>query len=141
MLGALEADISEVWPFGNAQLESRHEGCSYQIQILRLQEVLNLSGAAGIALLAINESCRKVLMQQALSDSEVQSLMNSLQQGNHLKKGLWFETGLDDTKFFLFLKATECPSFVKQVIEHYLIIWRRVYLRGMHSAPAPRPLI
>lgn len=129
MLGALEVDINQVWPIETAQFERHHEGRSRQIQILRLQEVLSLSGASGIALFAIHKDCCKVLLQQALSDSELDSLVHFLQQGHHSPQGLWFRTDQDLTQFHLFLRAKECPSYVKQLIKHYMSIWRQTFLK------------
>ena len=127
ILGALGTDIAEVWPSVTLGLEEEDRlPYSRRFQMFRLNEVVSLSGAAGGALLTTAGDHSRVLLQQALHDSEIEQLLRSVEQGRR-REGLWFGSQTEDNCLLLYLEAQECPTFVKHLIRHYLTIWKQVF--------------
>lgn len=127
ILKALQADIGEVWPAESEGVGAESgRGHSLQIQKLRLDEVLSLSGGEAIAVLEMVAGRCRVLLQKNFSEQERQILVQSQEQGRVQPDGLWFSQEDGDRRVLVFLRAQNCPLFVKQLISHYLVIWKKV---------------
>lgn len=128
ILGALEADIGDVWPVETAAVEGTADRVYLQrIQNFRLGEIISLSGGEGGALFSVREGQCDVVMHQALSDFLLDRLILYLEDGRDYSEGVWFERSLGDRSFRFFLKASHCPDFVKAMIRRYLVIWSHVF--------------
>ena len=128
ILNALEADISEVWPHPSEAIDGGYrESHSIQIQRLRLEEVLSLSGAEAGALIALEGDQGRLLLAQGIEDKEAARIVDALARGVPPSEGLCFGAGKPGMRFVVFLRASHCPEFVRQLIRHYLIIWMRVF--------------
>jgi len=135
ILQALEMSIDQVWPFENGCLERP----SREMQLLRLKELIALSGATGGALFLARTSKCKVLLHQALGDSDIEELIHSVEQGRNYPAGLWCRTSMGDIQLLLFLKAGGCPPFVAHLMRRYLAIWKRLFGED-RSSPVSRPI-
>jgi hypothetical protein len=128
ILGALEADISDVWPVETAGVEGTADRLYlHRIQSFRLAEVIALSGGEGGALFAVREDQCDVVIHQSISDFLLDRLILYLEDGRHYSDGVWFERTYGDTSFYFFLKADDCPDFVKAMVRRYLVIWSHVF--------------
>lgn len=128
ILGVLEADISEVWPTETAG--SHLVGQPFylkKIQEFRLSEIISLCQAEGAALFSVlNDKC-SVVLHEHLSDFLLDRLILYLEDGRRYEHGLWFERKHGARAFHLFLKAQECPDYVRKLADHYLVIWSNVF--------------
>jgi transcriptional regulator with XRE-family HTH domain len=128
ILGALEADISDVWPVEIAGVEGTTDPLYLQrIQSFRLGEIIALSGAEGAALFAVREGECQVLMHQSVSDFLLDRLILYLEDGRTYEEGIWLERSYGKSSFQFFLKANHCSDFVKSMIRRYLVIWSHVF--------------
>ena len=127
MLGVLEADIHEVWPVESVGAQTLDQPVYLRkIQEFRLSEIVSLSGAEGAALFCLEEQKCKVLLYQNLSDFLIDRLHFYLEDGRSYDQGLWFEKQHGDQRYCLFLHAKGCAPYLRQLIEHYLIVWAHV---------------
>jgi transcriptional regulator with XRE-family HTH domain len=125
ILGALEADITEVWPSDDAGSKAL-ESALYvrRLQEFRFGELLSLSRAEGAALFLIDKDKRvSVLMAQTLSDFLLDRLAVYLEDGREYDQGVWIRLCSGGQTLALFLKATSCPEFVRRMAEQYLPVW------------------
>ena len=93
ILAALETNIEEVWPnqrFGPK--EEARVAHSYETQMFRLHEIVSLSGAQGGVLLTTGENCCRVLLRQALPESQIGEILRSLEGRRQPAEGLWFRS-------------------------------------------------
>lgn len=128
ILGALEADIRDVWPVETAGVESTKDRLYLQrIQSFRLGEIIALSGGEGGALFSVREGDCEVLMHQSLSDFLLDRLILYLEDGRDYSDGIWLKRSCGDTTLHFFLKSDECPDFVKAMVRRYLVIWAHVF--------------
>lgn len=124
ILGALGAEIQEVWPIETAA-RSIDEGALYmnRINAFRLNEVVEWCDAEGGALFSVSDSRCRVLLAQDLSDFLLDRLIVYLQERLEYRHGLWFQRRYRNESLHLFLKAENCPHYVARMIDHYLIRW------------------
>lgn len=128
ILGALEADIHDVWPVENTGVEGTNDRLYLQrIQSFRLGEIIALSGAEGGALFTVRKGTCRVVMHQAVSDFLLDRLILYLEDGRSYPEGVWLERSYGDTTLHFFLKANNCPDFVKSMIRRYLVIWTHLF--------------
>ena len=128
ILSALEVDIGTVWPHPSEAIEqSTRKSHSVQVQRLRLEEVLSLSGAQAGALVALEGDQGRLLLEQGLEEEEATRIVDSLARRVTLSEGICFGAGDAGNQFVVFLRTKNCPDFVRQLIRHYLIIWMRVF--------------
>jgi len=124
ILGALDADISDVWPVETVVSEAESSPAQQlRAQAFRFNEVVSLSRAEGAALFRVRENRCNVLFQQTLDDVLVERLILQLEAGNRSVKGAWFQKQRLGSLFVLFLKVKQCPSYVGKLAEDYLTIW------------------
>lgn len=113
ILGALEADIHEVWPVETAVTDAgESELYLKRIQQFRLAEVIALAGAEGGALFAVNSKKRQLLLHQGLSDFLLDRLILYLEESVDYKAGLWFSRERNGKRFEFFLKGEGCPEYL-----------------------------
>ena len=130
MLGVLEADIHDVWPVESVGSQTLDQPVYLRkIQEFRLSEIVSLSGAEGAALFCLEEEKCKVLLYQNLSDFLIDRLHFYLEDGRSYDQGLWFEKQHGDQRYCLFLHAKGCAPYLRQLIEHYLVVWAHVFNR------------
>jgi transcriptional regulator with XRE-family HTH domain len=130
ILGALEADIEEVWPAPASGLtDGLNELYLLRKQSFRVAEVIDLSRAEGGALFALRNGKCTPLIEHNLSDFLIDRLILCLQCGQEYPKGQWFRRMKGNTSFHFFLKAHQCPDFVKRMIQRYMVIWSNSFLR------------
>ena len=128
ILGALEADIRDVWPVETTGVADEADRLYLKrIQSFRLSEILSLSGGEGGALFAVRKGRCGVLMHDNLSDFLLDRLILYLEDGRRYSRGMWFERTCGDVVYSFFLKAEHCPDFVKSMIYRYLVIWSHVF--------------
>ncbi len=124
ILGALEADISDVWPLetlaSDAESSPAHQ---LRAQAFRFGEVVSLAGAEGAALFRVRESQCSVLFQQTLDDVLLERLVLQLEAGKPTVEGAWFQKQRLGSLFILFLKVKQCPGYVGKLVEDYLTRW------------------
>ena len=124
VLGALEADITEVWPrddAGSSALE--HPLYVRRRQEFRFGEILTLGHAEGGALFLIKDRHVRVLMTQGLSDFLLDRLVLCLEDGRKYDQGVWLSLTSGRRTLALFLKVDSCPEFVRRMAEQYLPVW------------------
>lgn len=124
ILGALEADITEVWPrddSGSSALD--YPLYVHRIQEFRFGEVLGLSGAEGGAVFLIEDKHVRVIMAQGLSDFLIDRLVLYLEDRRQYDQGVWISLSSGVQTLALFLKAASCPQFVRRMVEQYLPVW------------------
>lgn len=128
ILGVLEADIRDVWPVETVGVDGTSDRLYLQrIQSFRLSEIISLSGSEGGALFRIREGKCDVVLHQAVSDFLLDRLILYLEDGRSYSRGVWFERSRRGISYLLFLKADDCPDFVKAMVRRYLVIWSHVF--------------
>ncbi len=128
MLGSLEADIREVWPVET--IGSQTLGTPVylrKIQEFRLSEVIALCEAQGAALFSLDQGTCRLLLHQGLSDFLLDRLHFCVEDRRDDAGGLWFQHRRQDSQLYLFLKTQSSPSYLRKLIQHYLIIWSHVF--------------
>jgi transcriptional regulator with XRE-family HTH domain len=125
ILGALGADISEVWP--DIVPNVPNQSAIRRIQEFRLSEVVALCPADGAALFSVTNAKCRVHMSHNVSDYFLDRLALYLEAGKKFDDGLWFEKAMRDTRFLFFLKSGECPPYLRKLVEQYLIIWSHIF--------------
>jgi transcriptional regulator with XRE-family HTH domain len=124
ILGALEADISDVWPVETLTSEAENSAAQQmRVQAFRFNEVVSLSRAEGAALFRVRENQCSVLFHQTLNDVLLERLVLQLEVGNPSVEGAWFKKQRLGSLFVLFLKVKKCPGYVGKLAEDYLTIW------------------
>lgn len=124
ILGALEADISDVWPVETLTSEKENSAAQQlRVQAFRFNEVVSLSRAEGAALFRIRENQCSVLFHQTLNDVLLERLVLQLEVGKPSVEGTWFKKQRLGSLFVLFLKVNKCPRYVGKLAEDYLTIW------------------
>lgn len=124
ILGALEADISDVWPVETLASEAESSAAQQlRAQAFRFNEVVSLARADGAALFRVRESQCSVVFHQTLDDPLLERLILQLEAGKSTVKGAWFQKQRLGSLFVLFLKVEQCPSYVGKLAEDYLTIW------------------
>ncbi len=124
ILGALEADVCEVWPRDSeGSLALGRSLYVKRIQEFRLAEVVNLSGSEGAALFSVVAGKASTMTSIELSDFMIDRLLYYLQDGLRYEPGLWFSHWRNDYQLWLYLKADSCPRFVSSLIRRYMVIW------------------
>ena len=127
ILGALDADIREVWPPEIVTEIDENKLYLQRIQQFRLGELIALSGAEGAALFVVEREKCKVLLHQGLSDFLLDRLIFYLEDGLSYQHGLWLEKTSYGKDFHFFLKGENCPDFLSQLIKKYLALWVEVF--------------
>jgi hypothetical protein len=128
ILAALETDIEEVWPNKRVGLKGgAPQEHSYETQMFRLNEIVSLSGSQGGALLAGSKGRYQVLLRQGLDEAQIEEILQLLADRSRPLEGLTFCSQKGQKSFLLYLQALGCPRFVKQLIRHYLTIWKQVF--------------
>lgn len=128
ILGVLDADINEVWPVESSASESLgHPFYIRKIQEFRLSEVVSLSQAEGAALFSVHRGKCSVVLHDRMSDFLLDRLILYLEEGRRYEHGLWFERKIGNQQFFFFIKAQECPDYVRKLVAHYLVIWASIF--------------
>ena len=134
ILGGLDVDITAVWPAETAVPSTiSHPPYIRTIQQLRLNELLHLSQGEGAALFAVHQQRCSVLLYQDLSDFLLDRLIVCLQSGRRYEQGIWFERTKQHSGLHLFLKAETCPDYVRQIAQHYLVIWSALFGKSLLS--------
>ena len=128
VLGALEADIQDVWPAETVGVENESDPIYIRrIQSFRLSEVLSLTKGEGAALFAVRDGECTVLLEEALSDFMLDRLILYLEDGRQYQEGFTFERNYNNTRYCFFLKADKCPDLAQAMIHRYLTIWSNVF--------------
>lgn len=128
ILGALDADIREVWPAETLAGEAANDSLYVQrIQQFRLSEIIALSEAEGGALFALKNGKCRVLLHQGISDYLLDRLLLYLEDDISFREGRWYRKKQDQTTFFFFLKQEKCPDYVEKLLKKYLAIWAEIY--------------
>jgi transcriptional regulator with XRE-family HTH domain len=128
ILGVLEADIREVWPEESSASESLgHPFYIRKIQEFRMSEVISLCQAEGAALFSIEGGRCSVVLRDRLSDFLLDRLVLYLEEGRRYEHGIWFEKKIGGKNIFLFIKAQECPDYVRKLVAHYMVIWASLF--------------
>jgi transcriptional regulator with XRE-family HTH domain len=128
ILGALDADIGDVWPVETVGVGGVADRLYLQrIQNFRLSEIIALSGAEGGALFAVRKGHCEVVLHQSLSDFLLDRLILYLEDGRNYSEGIWLERSYGDTTLHFFLKSGNCPDFVKAMVRRYLVIWSHLF--------------
>ncbi len=115
IIGALEIEITDVWPF-----EAFLPGGQHRFFIKRT--LVYLTRAEGGALFGLKLGRCKVILDSHISDFLLDRVVLYLENGREYPHGLWFEKKADSA-VNLFLKGDRCPAFVRQLIERYLMEW------------------
>ena len=124
ILGALELDITEVWPSDDAGSKALESPLYVRrLQEFRFGEILGLSCAEGAALFLTKGKHVSVLMAQGLSDFLLDRLVLCLEDGREYDQGVWIRLSSGGQTLALFLKASSCPEFVRRLAEQYLPVW------------------
>jgi len=124
MLGALEADISEVWPVENAGAGLVDEALyALRIQSFRLTEVCDWCGAEGACLFCLADKKCSILLRQGLSNFLVDRVRYCLEDGRKYPEGVLLEKRYQNRRFVLFLKTEACDDFSARLAEKYLTKW------------------
>jgi transcriptional regulator with XRE-family HTH domain len=125
VLGALEADITAVWPSEAVGTRAEDSELLYlrRLQEFRLGEVIRLSQAEGGALFEVRERSCRIVIDQNLSDFLIDRCLVRLENGDPPNQGLWWHQDFFDTTFHFFLKAEGCPSYVEKLVQHYMVNW------------------
>lgn len=124
ILGALGADISDVWPVETVAAEAEISAAQQaRVQAFRFSEVVSLSGAEGAALFRVQSGRCSVLFHQTLDDVLLERLALQVEAGSPSVEGSWFEKERLGSLFVLFLKVKQCPGYVGKLAEDYLTIW------------------
>jgi len=124
ILGALEADITDVWPSEDAGSRALESPLYVRrLQEFRFGEILSLSRAEGGALFLIKDGRVSVLMAQSLSDFLLDRLALYMEDGREYGQGVWIRLSAGRQTLALFLKAPSCPEFVRKMAEQYLPVW------------------
>jgi transcriptional regulator with XRE-family HTH domain len=127
ILGALESDIHEVWPSeGLAEQLTGKKLFLVRQQEFRLQELLELSGSAGGALLAQTKGVCSVLLKWGVSDYLLDRVALYLEENLKLERGIFFSRERGETTYHLFL-SSEDVSVKPWLVERYLTIWAAVF--------------
>ena len=129
ILGALDTDITEVWPTPNAVTSCQDRLYLSRLQEFRLNELISLSGAEGGAIFLDRDSC-SVLFHENLSDFLIDRLVLYLESDLEYKAGTWLSRRDGSDTLYLFLKGEECPQYVLRLAEKYLTLWARLVRRG-----------
>jgi transcriptional regulator with XRE-family HTH domain len=128
ILNVLGADISDVWPSDKPADFVAHEAPSLRkLQEFRLAEVVALSKAEGGALFSLREGKCSVIMHQNLSEFLIDRLSLYLEDNLVYQGGLWFEKRRGKTAYYFFLKAQSCPTFLRKLLDQYLVIWASMF--------------
>ena len=127
ILGALDADISEVWPFEVAGPGEDTRLYHLRIQQFRLNELVSLSGAEGGAVFSLVDGKCQVLLEEHLSDFLLDRLVLYLEDGIDYPHGHWFHRKHRGVALFVFLKAEKCPEYVTQLARRYLVVWSHIF--------------
>ncbi len=130
ILGALDTDISEVWPTPNS-----HAGCQSRLYLRRLQEfrlneLISLSGAEGGAIFHVHASRCQVLFHENLSDFLIDRLALYLESDLEYRAGTWLSKRNGRGTLCVFLKSENCPQYVMRLAEKYLVLWTRLIRQG-----------
>jgi hypothetical protein len=125
VLGALDADITAVWPSEAGGTRAENSELLYQrkLQEFRLGEVIRLSQAEGGALFEVRGRTCRIVMDQNLSDFLLDRCLVRLENSDPPTQGVWWRKQYLDRTYHFFLKAEGCPSFVGKLAQHYLVNW------------------
>ena len=128
ILGALDADIREVWP-AESVVSGPAEARLYlqRLQQFRLGELISLCEVEGAALFAVEDGRCDVLLYQGVSDFLLDRLIFYLEDDVSYSEGIWFKKTVRSQDLHFFLKGDKCPDFISRLIEKYMTIWAEVY--------------
>jgi len=123
VLGALEVDITAVWPSeaSGTRAEDSEQLYLRQLQEFRLGEVIRRSQAEAATLFEVRGRTCRIVMDQNLSDFLLDRCLVRLENADPPTEGLWWQQRFLDRTYHSFLKAEACLGFVAKLMHDKLV--------------------